>query len=116
MFGGFKNYPYLCPQKNKQAMEDKRYPILEEEENIGMCCEPVAVAPVNPNAVNGVAAVHDWIDDLDWNKFPIIGPKTEEEAIARIDAFEERLEKGQVKWYTSEEVDRMLYERFPWLR
>jgi hypothetical protein len=97
-------------------MEEKRYPVLDEEENVGMCCEPVAAVPVNSNSVNGIAEVHDWIDDLDWDRFPSHGPFSEEEAIARIDAFEERLEKGQVKWYSSEEVDRMLYEKFPWLR
>ena len=72
-------------------MEDNMYPNIDEE-------------------------VHDWIDDLDWGRFPIIGPKTEEEAIARIDEFEEKLARGEVKWISSEEVDRMLYKEFPWLR
>lgn len=71
-------------------MEEKRYPHIDEE--------------------------HDWIDDLDWDRFPILGPKTVEEAIARIDKFEERLAKGEVKWYSSEEVDKMLHEKYPWLR
>jgi hypothetical protein len=99
-------------------MEGKRYPTFDEESSIDRCCEPAVAELAEPlvKSLDGVTTVHDWIDDLDWDKFPIIGPKTEEEAIARIDAFEERLEKGQVKWYTSEEVDRMLYERFPWLR
>lgn len=97
-------------------MEEKRYSVLDEEENIGMCCEPVATVPVNPNAVNGVAEVHDWIDDLDWNRFPILGPKTEEEAIARIDKFEKDLAKGEVKWISSENAWKQLYEKYPWLR
>lgn len=44
------------------------------------------------------------------------GPFSEEEAIARIDRFEERLEKGEVKWVTSEEVTNHLYEKFPWFK
>jgi hypothetical protein len=44
-----------------------------------------------------------------------MGPFTDEEAIARIDRFEEKLAKGEVKWVTSEEVTRHLYEKFPWL-
>ena len=97
-------------------MEEKRYPVLDEEDNIGVCCEPVAVAPVNPNVVNGVAEVHDWIDDLDWDRFPSQGPFSEEEAIARIDQFEEELAKGQVKWIPSEQVWERLYNKYPWLR
>ena len=45
-----------------------------------------------------------------------MGPFSDEEAIARIDRFEERLAKGEVKWVTSEEVTRHLYEKFPWLK
>lgn len=98
-------------------MEEKRYPKLEEEESVGMVSEPVAtaVAP-ETQSTNVVTDDHDWIDDLDWDKFPILGPKTEEEAIARIDKFEEKLAKGEVKWISSEEMDRQLYEEFPWLR
>ena len=102
-------------------MEEKRYPQIDEEQGIDMCCEPIA-EPIPDytvsisKRVDGVTEVHDWIDDLDWDRLPILGPKTEEEAIARIDRFEERLAKGEVKWYSSEEVDKMLYERYPWLR
>lgn len=99
-------------------MEEKRYPVLDEEENVGMVSEPIAsaVEASAPETADDVTVVHDWIDDLDWDRFPILGPKTEEEAIARIDRFEERLAKGDVKWYSSEEVDKMLYEKYPWLR
>ena len=98
-------------------MEEKRYPQLDEEQGIGLCCEPVAEVISNaPRLVDGVAQVHDWIDDLDWDRFPSQGPFSEEEAIARIDRFEERLAKGEVKWYSSEEVDKILYEKYPWLR
>ena len=53
---------------------------------------------------------------VDWDRLPSLGPFSEEEAIARIDQFEKDLEAGKVKWYSSEEVDKELYEEFPWLR
>lgn len=96
-------------------MEEKRHPIFEEEENVGMVSEPAATATVSQTA-DGITEVHDWIDDLDWDRFPSLGPFSEEEAIARIDRFEEKLAKGEVKWISSEEMDRQLYEEFPWLR
>jgi len=100
-----------------KAMEEKRYPRLDEEQGMDRVCEPVAeVADYVVRNANGVTEVHDWIDDLDWDRLPSLGPFSEDEAIARIDRFEERLAKGEVKWYTSEEVDKMLYKKYPWLR
>lgn len=96
-------------------MEEKRYPKFEEEESVGMVSEPVATATVVQTA-DGITEDHDWIDDLDWDRFPILGPKTEEEAIARIDKFEEKLAKGEVKWISSEDAWKQLYEKYPWLR
>lgn len=97
-------------------MEEKRYPHIDEEQGIDMACEPaVETVAVSPSA-NGVTVVDDWIDDLDWSKLPSLGPFSDEEAIARIDKFEERMAKGEVKWYSSDEVDKMLYEKYPWLR
>ena len=103
------------------AMEEKRYPQIDEERGIGMCCEPVA-EPVPGYATStskqaaGGTVVHDWIDDLDWDRLPILGPKTEEEAVARIDRFEERLAKGRVHWTSAQDFDNELYAEFPWLR
>ena len=98
-------------------MKKKRYPILDEEECVDMACEPIAKAVVSASSsANIITTVHDWIDNLDWDKFPSFGPSSEEEAIARIDKFEDDLANGRVKWITSEEMDRQLYEDFPWLR
>ena len=55
------------------------------------------------------------IDGIYWDKFPSYGPFTEEEAIARIEKAEEEM-KDPSKWVTSEEVDKYLFEKFPWLR
>ena len=56
------------------------------------------------------------IDDFDWDRLPILGPGTEEEAIARIDKFEEKLAKGEVNWTSAQDFDKELYAEFPWLR
>ena len=90
-------------------MEEKRYPILDEEETIDMACEPMAA--VATDTVNA----HDWIDDLDWDRLPILGPKTEEEAIARIERAEAELD-DPTKWVTSEQMWAELHQKFPWLR
>ena len=97
-------------------MEEKRCPELNEEQGMDMCCEPAAEAVGNaPTSVNGVTKVHDWIDDLDWDRFPSYGPFSEEEAIARIEKAERDL-KDPSKWTSSEEFTKQLYEEFPWLR
>ncbi len=97
-------------------MEEKRYPELNEEQGMDMCCEPAAEAVGTvPTSVNGVTKVHDWIDDLDWDRFPSYGPFSEEEAIARIEKAERDL-KDPSKWTSSEEFTKQLYEEFPWLR
>ena len=99
-------------------MEEKNYPIhQEEEESVGMVNEPIAeAAVVSPKTEDGVTTVHDWIDDLDWDKFPSLGPSSEEEAIARIDDFEKRQAEGKVKWISSEDAWKQLYDKYPWLR
>ena len=115
-FGGIGNILYLCSSKS-YSMEEKRYPIFEEEESVGMVCEPIAEAVADyPQSINCVLGEQDWDDDLDLDKIPPMGPFSDEEAIARIDRFEERLAKGEVKWVSSDEVTRHLYEKFPWLR
>ena len=102
-------------------MKRKRYPQIDEEQGIDMCCEPVA-EPMIDYAVSatkragGGTEVHDWIDDLDWSKFPSLWPFSEEEAIARIGEFEEQLAKGEVKWISSEDAWARLYQKYPWLR
>ena len=102
-------------------MEEKRYPILDEEESVGMASEPITEPVADMTASMPISAgvpeeETDWRDDLDWSRFPSLGPFSEEEAIARIDRFEERLEKGEVKWISSEDAWANLYKKYPWLR
>lgn len=96
-------------------MEEKRYPVFEEEENVGMASEPIAAPVADYMPVDAVAADQDWADDLDWDRFPCMGPFSDEEAIARIAEAEKDLGDPS-KWISSEEVTRRLYEKFPWLR
>lgn len=52
---------------------------------------------------------------MEEKRYPSFGPFSDEEAIARIEAAEADL-NDPTKWITSEEMDRRLYEKFPWLR
>lgn len=107
--------PIFAPSKDK-VMEEKRYPTVEEENVGGKVSEPIAAPVPDTMSVDSMTEVHDWIDDLDWDKFPSFGPFSDEEAIARIDRFEERLRKGEVKWISSEQMWEELYSKYPWLR
>ncbi len=95
-------------------MEEKRYPVFEEEENVGMASEPIAAPVADYMPVDAIVA-DDEIENLDWDKFPCMGPFSDEEAIARIAEAEKDLGDPS-KWISSEEVTRRLYEKFPWLR
>lgn len=102
-------------------MEEKRYPILEEE-GLDRVCEPVVGATAAFTTYDGgdmsydddVASDED-LEKLDWDKFPSFGPFSEEEAIARIDKFEEELAKGEVKWIRIDDIHAELKKRHPWL-
>ena len=97
-------------------MEEKKHPVFEEEVSVGMVNEPIAEAAVAPTQLADEAMPeHDGIDDLDWDKFPSFGPFSEEEAIARIDKFEEELAKGEVKWVRVGDLHAELKKRHPWL-
>ncbi|MBQ9672915.1 MAG: hypothetical protein IJV34_08710 [Prevotella sp.] len=101
-------------------MEEKRYPQLNEEQDHVVCCEPIAEAMVDyaistSRWADGETKAHDWIDNLDWDHLPILGPKTEKEAIARIERAEAELD-NPAKWVTSEQMWAELHQEFPWLR
>lgn len=97
-------------------MEEKRYPVFKEEEGVGKVREPISAPVADCMPADVIAADHDWLDDLEWDKFPSFGPFSDEEAIARIDDFEKRLAQGEVKWISSEDAWKQLYEKYPWLR
>ena len=94
--------------------EEKMYPALEENEGMNMACDPVEAMAVADDQ-KGVVYVDDELDDLDWHDYPFFGPKTEDEAIARVDkAWEER--NDPTKWVTSEQMWNQIYAKYPWLR
>ena len=75
--------------------------------------ESVGAAALDYHA--DVTAMCDEVDGLDWDRMPIFGPKTLDDAIARIDqAWEDRNDPS--KWMTSEQMWNRLYEKYPWLR
>lgn len=92
-------------------MEEKRYPIFEEEESVGMVSEPIGTAVAAETCL-----VDDIDEDINWDKFPSKGPFSEEEAIARIDKFEEELAKGEVKWMRIDDIHAELKKLHPWLQ
>ena len=49
-------------------MEEKRFPVLDEEENIGMCCEPsVGYAATGSGYANTIEASDDYGISDDWD-------------------------------------------------
>lgn len=94
-------------------MEEKRYPVFEEEENVGMASEPIAAPVADYMPVDTIVA-DDEIENLDWDKFPSFGPFSDEEAIARIAEAEKDL-KDPSKWITIDDLDAELKKLHPWL-
>ena len=102
-------------------MEEKRYPVIEEESGMDMCREsPVGHASTDRAYANTLGSSDDEVMDVaeDWD--PGVGPYTMEELNARIDEAEvliEKAEKGDWSDWVSEEQSRAnLYSKYPWLR
>ena len=103
-------------------MEEKRYPVIEEED--GSCMK--AEEPIVGYAATGSGysyTINTLEDDNaeisdDWD--PGIGPYSMEELNARIDEAEifiEKAEKGDWSdWVTEEQSLANLYSKYPWLR
>lgn len=104
---------YLKQTENYVDMKEKEYPYFEEEEN-AMAAEPMqSMAMENIQRRN--VRMHDEADNVDWDNYPVFGPKTMDEAIARIDKVWDR-RNDQNKWMTSEDLDQVLSKNYPWLR
>ena len=99
--------------------EKKRYPIIEEEEGVGMCNEP----PVG-YAATGSGYTNTLTEQEDCSQMPIgrhgfytEDPDEFEARIAEIEAEVERAEQGdESDWITAEEFNAELKKEFPWLR
>jgi hypothetical protein len=86
--------------------------IKDIETKVHVVNEPIA-APV-ADYQDGLVAVHDEIDDLDWDRMPIFGPKTLDEAIDRINqAWEDRNDPS--KWIRIDDLHAELKKMHPWL-
>lgn len=102
-------------------MEEKRYPIFEEESGMDKCSEsPVGNAATGSGYANTIEASDDEAVDIaeDWD--PGIGPYSMEELNARIDEAEVFIEKAEQgdwsDWVTEEQSRANLYSKYPWLR
>ena len=96
-------------------MEEKRYPHIDEEEGVAMCCEPTAdVMTPSARPVDGITQVHDWIDDFDWDRLPSFGPFSDEEAITRIKKAKENL-NNPAKRIRIDDLHAELKKLHPWL-
>ena len=78
-------------------MEEKRYPIFDEEDGFGCMTakEPVGALSYAETTEN-IDLLDDEDDDIDWDKMPLIGPATYEEAIAQIETAEQEISNGEV--------------------
>ena len=101
-------------------MEEKKYPVFEEEESVGMCCEPpVGYAATGSGYANTLADSEECIAQIPVGKlgFYTEDPAVFEARIAEIEADVERAEQGDESgWLTAEEFDVELKKEFPWLR
>ena len=99
-------------------MEEKRFPVFEEEEGIDRCCEPTAgYAITGSDYANTLSAEDSMLPD---GFDPGIGPYTMDELNARIDeaeVFIAQAEKGDwTNWVTEKQSRANLYSKYPWLR
>jgi len=102
-------------------MTEKKYPVVEEEEGIGRCCEPSV-----GYAATGSGYVNTLVDVDDSPQIPVgrLGFYTEdpdefEARVAEIESDLDEVESGledSDKWVTSEKFNQDLYKLFPWLR
>jgi hypothetical protein len=101
-------------------MEEKRYPVFDEEENIGMCCEPaVGYAATGSGYTNTMIEPEETCPYIPVGRlgFYTEDPDVFEARIAEIEASVERAEQGdESDWLTAEEFDIELKKEFPWLR
>lgn len=77
-------------------MKEKRYPLLDEEEHIGSCCE---------------SAVAESYCEVEEFTPPILGPTTIEEAMKALDQSEKEFNEGKcIPW---EDVLSEITRRYP---
>ena len=87
---------------------------MEQKDDVWMATEPNVAQATVANRHNPIHIVHDEIDDLDWNKFPIFGPRSEEEAIARIEQVEAEIDNPN-KWIQIDDLHAELKRIHSWL-
>ena len=100
-------------------MEDKEYPVFEEDVHVDKCCEsPAGYAATGSGFSNTIAEPETVIMSDSYD--PFIGPYTMDELNARIDEAETYIEKAErgdwSDWVTEKQSRANLYSKYPWLR
>lgn len=85
MFGRFNYSVYLC-HENRYRMEEKKHPVFEEEESMGMVCEPVGAFAYSEPKTGSLTEPEDCI--------PVSSPSTWDEAMADLDSSESDILNG----------------------
>lgn len=89
--------------------EEEKY----TDQGSNIVSEPVAAYSTRRRST-GITHVHDELDDLDWDHIPILGPKSIEEAVTRLERSEANL-NNPTHWTTSEQMWEEMHQKFPWL-
>ena len=105
------------------TMEEKRYPILEEEDGVCKVSEPAAgYATTSIDHVNNMLDEEDdFLDRIPVGKlgFYTDDPDVFDARIAEIEADLDEVEasfEDPEKWVTSEQMHKDFLKMFPWLR
>ena len=106
--------------------DDKRYPVIDEEDGSGLRAEEPAVAYATKemNYSSGYAYLDDEAEKIDRIPLGLFGfytndPKVFEQRVAEIEADMDEVEAGienPEKWIPSEQMWAELYQKHPWLR
>ena len=107
-------------------MEEKRYPMIEEEDGYGTMTaeEPVMAYTTNRPVSFGIASMNEETEKIDRIPLGMFGfytddPDVFERRVDEIEADMDEVDAGiedPEKWISSEQMWSELYQKYPWLR
>ena len=107
-------------------MEEKKYPVIEEEDGYGCmtAAEPAMAYATKRPASSGVAYLNEEAEKIDRIPEGMFGfytddPDVFEQRVAEIEADMDEVDAGiedSEKWISSEQMWAELYQKYPWLR
>ena len=104
-------------------MEDKKYPILEDDGCMS-AAEPAVAYATQEQASTGIAYIDEEAEKIDRIPLGMFGfytddPEVFEQRVAEIEADMDEVDAGiedPEKWITPEQMWSDLYQKYPWLR